>query len=323
MSDLHLTPSEDAAHRWGLFPWLIRECEIEEVQTVFILGDLTDAKDYHPAEFVNKVAQSVASLAARVPLVVILMGNHDYLKGGHAFFEFLGLLPNVKFITKPEELVVAADVNALLLPHDRNPSQSWKGMDFSHFNLLLMHQTVKGAVASNGQHMDGEPLPSLDGLTVYSGDIHVPQVVGSVTYVGSPYHVHYGDSFTPRCLLLDRKCRPHDLHFPAPKRLSLRIEHPEDLRGAGLSSGDQVKVTLCLRESSKHEWHTHRRAVVSWLQAHDVHCAGVSLDLVKSDRRLATTGGPPIVSDRSLLVRFVERHELGPEALDIGLDFLP
>lgn len=322
-ADLHLTQSADAEYRWGLFPWLHRECKAEDVQSVFILGDLTDAKDYHPAEMVNRVVGAIVYLASFVPNVFILMGNHDYLKGGHAYFEFLSHLPNVQFVCKPTELVLTSDVSVFLLPHSKNPAQDWKGMDLSHYNFVFMHQTVKGAVASNGQEMEGEEMPDLRGLRVYSGDIHAPQFIGPVEYVGSPYHVHHGDDFKPRCVLLDSKGRPDNLYFKSIRRLSIKAASLQDLKRFDIDEGDHVKLVLRVPESSKHEWTTMKAQARSWLQEQGAVVNGISLELQKAGARLATAvGKPAAMTDRQRLYSFVESNELGPDALDMGLDLL-
>lgn len=256
------------------------------------------------------------------------MGNHDYLREGHAYFEFLSCMEGLHFITKPYEDGDQGGPLALLLPHTKNPVRDWQGMDFSHFSYVFMHQTAPGSVASNGQKMDGETLPSMKGPKVYSGDIHVPQVCGDIEYIGSPYHVHFGDRFTPRAILIDKRGRAHDLHFPTISRFTLAVSSLDDLRRAGrdLQEHDQVKLRIKLAEAEKHGWLSIRREAVAWLRGKGVEVCDVELVLERSQRRLLTGTRESVVketyTDADAVLRYVLQEELGPDALDLGLELV-
>ena len=260
--------------------------------------------------------------------IEILMGNHDYLRAGHAYFEFLSVLEGVRFITAPRDDGEAGGPLTLFLPHTKDPRADWAGMDFSHFSYIFMHQTAPGSVASNGQKMDGEALPSLKGPKVYSGDIHVPQVCGDIEYIGSPYHVHFGDKFKPRAVLLDKRGRAHDLHFETLSRVTLTVESIEDLHleVKFLKPGDQVKVRIKLTQADKHQWHVLRREVVEVLKRHQVELHDIELVLARSQRRLIGGNGekpvPASESGADAVLRYVLREELGPDALDLGLELV-
>jgi len=94
-SDLHLASGESASYRFDFFPWLAKTCKEERVRSVLILGDLTDAKDHHSAELVNRVVAAVDSIPCDD--VKILAGNHDWLRQGHEFFRFLNRRPTFPF----------------------------------------------------------------------------------------------------------------------------------------------------------------------------------------------------------------------------------
>jgi hypothetical protein len=321
-SDLHLTDQPITEYRWGLFPWLAEQIKKHHVRSLLILGDVTDSKDRHSAELVNRIVTAINSLP--IDNIIIMAGNHDWLKQGQEFFRFLSLLPHVQFITKPHEDIDQHGPLAMFMPYSKNPSKEWAGMDFSHYDLLFMHQTIKGAVASNGQEMDGEELPSFAGPRTYSGDIHVPQVIGGLTYVGSPYHVHFGDKFKPRCILLDRQGKQSDLHFETIQRVVIKVSSFDQLRGMMFRDGDQVKLRVELPESEAHAWSRIRRQYVEWLMAHRVEVHGVELIVVKANKRVTIGGRSPRASfsPQESVLRFVEREELGSEALDAALDIL-
>jgi hypothetical protein len=200
-------------------------------------------------------------------------------------------------------------------------------MDFSHYDYLFMHQTVKGSIASNGQEMDGEELPPLNAGKVYSGDIHVPQVIGSVEYVGSPYHVHFGDNFRPRCILLDSRNRAVDLFYEGISRVTLRIRSLKELHGVDwLKPGDQVKLVVTLAEAEKADWRRIKADAVKQLGRFKVELEDVQLVIDRSERQRHRVGGGNASSSRQsdpdAILAYVEREGLGGEAYDVGLELI-
>ncbi len=326
-SDLHLTSNPRDAYRWEFFKWLANECVSEQVKTLLILGDLTDAKDYHPASLTNELVESLSTITWMGIEIVILQGNHDYLREGHSYFNFLNNFPGIKFITAMTELDGDDGPTACLLPHTKNPAKAWAGFDFSHYDYLFMHQTVKGSIASNGQAMDGEELPPLNAGKVYSGDIHVPQVIGKVEYVGSPYHVHFGDNFKPRCVLIDSRNRPVDLFYETISRVTLRIKSLKELHSIDwLKPGDQVKLVVTLSEAEKVDWRRIKADALKQLARHKVEVEEAQLVVDRSDRqRHRVVGGDArssLLGDPDALLAYVEREGLGGDAYDVGLELM-
>lgn len=322
VTDLHLTDEPSTEYRWGLFPWINQQIKEHHVRSLLVLGDLTDAKDRHQATLVNRIVASFQGL--KIDDIIIMAGNHDWLKQGEEFFKFLNALPNVRFLTQPTEDFTPGGPLAYFLPYSKNPCKDWKGMDFSHYDLLFMHQTIRGAVASNGQEMEGEELPDFSGPRVYSGDIHVPQVIGGLTYVGSPYHVHFGDNFKPRAILLDKQGREHDLHFETISRVVVKVDSVRALQRKRFKPGDQVKLRVELPESDKHQWSRIRREAVEVLTTAGVEVHGVELIVAKSTKRVEIGGRPTRASfsPQESVLRYVEREELGGAVLDAALDIL-
>lgn len=324
VSDIHLTGNPRDEYRWALFPWLAQTCKEEKVKTVIMLGDLTDAKDYHSAALANRVVSSVKMIADVVEETKILVGNHDWLLSGQEYFRFLSMLPGVEYITKPTEDSNVKGESAFFLPYSKAPRKEWKGLDFSHYQYLFMHQTIKGARSSNGQAMEGEDLPELNAGKVYSGDIHVPQVIGGVEYVGSPFHVHFGDRFKPRCVLIERGGRAVDLHFDTISRVTVHVANLRELKREKFTKGDQIKLRVELTEAEKHEWQRIRRECVEHLKSEGVEVHGVELIVKKSSRRVVN-GEPTRAVRRTpedTVLRYVESEELGGDALDIALEIV-
>lgn len=319
-TDLHLTDHPSTAYRFGLFKWINEQIDERGLESVLILGDITDAKDNHPASLVNKITDAICSINADV---FMLAGNHDWLLKGQEFFRFLNVIPGINFITAPKE---GPDIKVpcMYLPYSKNPAKEWAGFDFSHYEFLFMHQTIKGAIASNGQAMEGEELPALNAGKVYSGDIHVPQTLNGVTYIGSPYHVHFGDNFTPRVLMLDRQGKEHWLHYPAPKRVVVKASSLEELRGVELDLDDQVKLRMCLDDSDKHAWLRIKREAVAHLEGMGVLVHGVELEVKKSTTRVRVGQRPALtqLTPAELITKFVEAEDLDGMTFDAAMDVI-
>lgn len=287
-----------------------------------ICGDLTDAKDNHSAELVNRVVNAIRLL--KVDAIKILVGNHDWLKEGQEYFRFLNVLPNVQYINRPTEDPDVKGIPTFYLPYSKNPARDWAGMDFSHYDLLFLHQTVKGAITSNGQEMDGEEMPALNAAKVYSGDIHVPQKCGPVEYIGSPYHVHFGDAFKPRCVLLERGGRAVDLHFETISRVAITVNSIAELRRQDLRAGDQVKVTVELAEAERHDWAKIKREALELLKKRGVEVHGLKLMVRKpaNQRQERAKRATLALSPAEIVSRFIEAEELGGEALAAALEVI-
>lgn len=324
-SDPHFTSNPRDEYRWGLWKWIREENRDGCFKTLVIAGDLTDAKDYHSSTLVNRLTNEIVQTSALFEELIILRGNHDYLKDGHAFFSFLNLHHKIRFVTQPYETSDAGPPT-LFLPHVKNPAQAWAGMDFSHYDYLFLHQTVKGSKASNGQIMDGEELPKLSAMKVYSGDIHVPQIIGPVEYIGSPYPVHYGDKYRPRCIELDRNGKAHDLHYETIARWSITVSSLSMLKRLATEPGDQIKLKIKLAQAEKHEWSKLRREAAEWLKSQGVIVDGIELELERPRRRFsdATEASPASQALRpeDALLRFVQAEELGADAYEVGMEIL-
>lgn len=278
----------------------------------------------------NRIVRVITDLQRDCPgiRIIILTGNHDWLKGGEEYFRFLNQLPNVTFVTEPWEDDDAKGELAFFLPYSKNPVRDWAGLDFSHYRYLFMHQTVKGSVSSNGMEMEGEELPRLNAGKVYSGDIHVPQVVktawGEVEYVGSPYHVHMGDDFKPRAVLLEKGGRAIDLHFKSIRRVSVRVGSVDDLIAKAMfwRKGDHVKVTIQLSEAEKHGWSRIRREAAEVLKNAGVVVHGLELEVEKSERRIKNEVVRAKHAPAEAVLRFVQDESLTADAYDIAMEVI-
>lgn len=260
--DFHLTDRPRDEYRWSIFDFLVEQ----KADVYFILGDLTDAKDHHSEGLVNRIAFELRLLAVLGP-VVILTGNHDYTTDTKkAFFRFLNEVDKITFVRVPD-LLVFSNIPYMILPHSKNPLEDWADIDFKG-KTVLCHQRFEGAEIENGVRLlSGTPTSLFKGAErVISGDVHVPQEIGPVTYVGSPFPIRFGDHFTPRILslqtikpatspidkLIDKAVGitggPMLTSIPVPSilRAKVIIKSEDDIKklGSKIMEGDQLKIVI-------------------------------------------------------------------------------
>jgi len=331
-SDLHLTERERDEYRWEFLDWLAEELDRSGEDELFILGDLTDQKDGHSAKLVNRIIDTLFGLPANV---TILKGNHDYTDADCPFFRFLDkeMGDNIRFVSDP--LLDEDDSgNILLLPHTRTPLEDWSSIitDFSHVKLIFCHQTFNGADAGKG-HMLASSLSSLyfsqgRGFRgkVLSGDVHVPQKVGDVTYVGCPYPVAFGDMFTPR-ILFYRDGKLTQKKTPSIHRWSLDLSSVDELADMpDLQEGDQAKVRMHLPRSEFGSWEQHKMRLFEIAKKCGVQLFSVELHEKKSRTRSRledpTAKAPVAVSAEELLRTFCRARGLDEAIEETGVELM-
>lgn len=283
-TDLHLTDKPEDAYRWNLFDWIHVLVAEKDIDSLFILGDLTDAKDKHSAKLVNYVAAEFDKLAEKLEVggIHILKGNHDYLDPDHPFFAFLDRLPRVWFYSEPRHFEWERKTYTFL-PHCKSPEKEWVEHEkiFQQSDYIFIHQTAKGARASNGFRMPTGLSPdffSRFNCEVFSGDIHVPQGPSCdnegggrrksrkgprIRYVGAPYRIRFGDEYSPRLVLLDSD-RGKILSIPSRIDVwkgEVKVERAEEIREVDLQAGDQIKVELSVHCLTYAEVDNERRKV--------------------------------------------------------------
>ncbi len=325
-TDLHLSEKSEDSYRFDLFPWIIKHFR-NKVHTVIILGDLTDRKNYHADFFVNKVVDCIRSLAKYFN-VYLLCGNHDYdVDPTQPFFGFLGKYDSVNYISTP-----MIYQHRLFLPHSRKPGEDWGILskpETDNLNVIFMHQTFRGSISESGRELEGISSRRFQRFEcpIFSGDIHVPQQLGPITYVGCPYHIHYGDKFEPRVLLLNDKFETQDVQFPAPRKLMLDLNHGDELNKMRrkLQSGDRAKVRIHLTRSEFGSWPRHRDRVRKTSKKIGIKLHSITLKELhntnKNDNE-RIKGKTKIRTHVETFDAFCTRYEIGKDLSNIGNAFL-
>lgn len=312
VGDLHLTTNPRDEYRWDIFSIITDTVGKFDCSEIIFLGDLTDAGDRHSAELVNRIADEVNLLRGHVAAIHAIRGNHDGNNPQRPYFYWLRHLSGVYFYAQPGEL--SGHHRWLALPHSRNPLAEWQKIDQQQYDVAFAHVTVRGAESENKQELESEIGCSWfakRGLRVYAGDVHVPQKIGPVVYVGAPYPIHFGDDFEPRLLVLDGK---KEQSVPVPqlmRRLLLDVSQPDELEPM-LRENDQLKVRLHLSVEDLHLWHAQRKAIQTLAKVAGVDL--VSVELIR-EGEMQKTQKVQARSQKQILQEYWQRSGLTDKKL--------
>lgn len=278
-ADWHLvdTPSEE--YRWDAFNQMRQFAIDTDDKDLFILGDLVDRKDRHSGAFVHRVRRELLALVRDKFRVTIILGNHDQPVVGKPYWTTLnGLDDNLWILDEPEYIYTLDERKQIFLfPYTADPATKWASF-FADADALVnpiafIHQPVDGAKLESGQRYSGaSPLPFPKSFRVFAGDIHTPQRVGNVTYVGAPHPVKFGDSYTCRMLRIDdwtgKIIEERILHPPA--KASITVSCIASLASRHDAHGGQAKIVWELAPEKVDDWPHIQALVAGWAKTHDV-----------------------------------------------------
>lgn len=331
IADLHLSAKQRDAYRFDVMSRIAGLLEAKKADYLIVLGDLTEEKDYHPAPLVNDIVDIIHSFSQFCE-VIVLLGNHDYTRRDFPFFRFLRRLKRVRWINSVTRLDLGK-ADCLFLPHTRDYRKDWAKLPhIEEIQFIFAHNTFEGAASEHGKRLSGIPVDFFEEgeAPVISGDIHTPQTLGPVTYVGSPYTVDFGDDFEPRALLLDwydhRDYRIESIPLPGPQKrlIDITTADIERLRsGAGyeFAEGDIVKARITLKPEEQEKWGTIREKVRRELTE-----LGVEVHLVQpiTTARVKRLKMEPAQakSDEAILREYGKGAKVPEATLKVGLGFL-
>ena len=321
ISDLHLTNESTDEYRWDVFDRAEEQIKERSCDALFILGDVFDKKDRHPSSIVNRLTDRITKLAQQVP-ITILKGNHDYIEPTEPFLRFLDHIANVSWINEPT-LKIYNDLRVGWLPHSRTPTTEWpEFLKNNTFDLIFMHQSVIGSKTSNDFEINHAlPLAWLEeqvNCPIISGDIHVPQTISRLMYVGTQHPVSYGDSYNYRMLILPLKTPISARSIPvqAIKRHSIRVSNTDDLEylmeSGKLRKGDQAKIKIDLTEETLGDWVQAKNETLAWCAANHIQVEDVKLN------KIAQT--TPLVDQESKSTPATDPHRALSVYIDKGID---
>lgn len=326
-ADWHLTDSLADEYRWRVFTEIRKVHAQGRLAHVFILGDLADKKDRHSSVLVNRLSEELLALQRleAAPAVHILIGNHDKSISGPPFWQALGHM-GLDVITEPTAVSVGRGRNVLCLPHAQDPLEAWKGTPWKKYWAAFIHQTAKSAVSENGIELPGTALPIWPrGFSVYSGDVHVPQRIGVVEYVGAPHPIRFGDQYACRFLLLGADAaQPEVVALQPMRKHVLRVASVEELEAANVTAGDQVKLLFTLLLEDAPTWQAVRTAAVIWAQERRVSLAAVEFTITHTRAAKGEGGDAETVFARpeDVLRRYIAQNQIPKPLAALGEELL-
>ena len=329
-ADWHLTDDSRDEYRWQ---WLNDFIEFiknysETITSIKILGDITEDKDNHSERLVNRITDYINTLRAYTNDIIILAGNHDGVDSERSFFRFLNNMTGVRVITEP--MFIGED---FYMPHSRNFESIWNELVTVHSFLnrpckrMFFHQGFNGVRVSNGSIIEGINTNVFNNVNedcnIFSGHIHVPQQLGKIIYVGSPYPIYFGDHFDGRFIIYkdDKPLLQH--HLSSIHKYSLTIQDTRELLNFNLKSGDQMSIVVKISKSKAHTWSSIEERVRAFVNRRNVTIASLQCELVGNDTQiLVTHDNRRHMTDTDLFHEFAKVNDISIGTLLTGLEII-
>lgn len=323
VSDLHITANPRDQYRLNFLERLPALARDHDANCVCILGDLTQQKDKHSAWLVNQIVDRMAKLAKSIP-TIILAGNHDGEIASEIYFQFLHNIPHIDFITEPTVMG-----KTLWLPHTRDYKRDWSSLDFKGINRIYAHNTFKGALNENDQELDGISLNVLPNIPIYSGDVHVPQKLGNLTYIGAPYTINFGDKFNPRALLLSyapnlRICTiAKSIPLDGPQKRVIHVNEDGSASYGKATKGDIVRVQVEMRREDYPRWSTrHEHCYNACIKRGLIVDSIIPIMITDQETREETIQRTAPRNDKQELRAYCKRNSVDDPTIKIGESLL-
>jgi len=328
ISDLHLTDKPEDSFRFNIFN-IVKETALPfSHYTLTILGDITEKKDKHTAGLVNTILNHLFSLFNDNKLlsIKILTGNHDFIDRAKPYFNFLNHHVKIQFITEPlEQHNTRSNETILYLPYSSNPMEEWKKFT-GPYSYVFMHQSVQGGQTQSGYIIDAK-LPAnyfvKKAKKVYSGDLHVPQTIENITYVGAPYHIYFGDTYTGSIMILTQKESRIQTGQRFPKKHHLIITNQDFNPLNIIQPGDQVKITVKLDPAEFSNYKEIKETIKKKITSCRGHLFGIGMVSTKQRTGIATTKDTKIKrTPKEWLKVYAARQGLSLDQINGGIKII-
>ncbi len=175
LSDFAFRAAIDKAHKLGV--------------PLIDAGDITNDKAILRAEVVNRLIETMIYAKDKDVEVYLLVGNHSLCneKGDEHSLNFL--YPHANVISH-----TCSSGGFNFVPYQSDPKNFIRDIN-RHDRLIICHQGFHGADMGDYVHDKSAIDVSLvKDFTVISGHYHKHQTIGTVTYVGNPYTMSFGEA---------------------------------------------------------------------------------------------------------------------------------
>lgn len=272
ISDLHLEDTPLTEYRWGVFDFLEEVVNTEKIDSIYILGDLTEKKDNHSSKLVNRIVDNLLRFKQDI---IILKGNHDYFD--MPFFKFLSYMDNIHFISVPTSF----ENGEVFIPYSKELDLT----PYKNIKYLFLHHEFMGAKLHNNYTLDRGLEPLTAKYKIYSGHIHQKQKIGDVIYVGAPYPIYFGDNDYQGGIFIINNGDYKFIPYNTIARWGITVSSLDDLKKINLKPKDQIKLRLKL---DRHELHLFDKLVGEirvFLKKLDVSLVSSTLEPIKNTER--------------------------------------
>ncbi len=323
VGDPHLNDNPRDRYRHEFQKQLRAMVKKHDVNLTIILGDLTDVKDYHGSWLVNEIVGHLWKLS-QLCEVIVLKGNHDYINPDTPFFKFLGKIEDIEWINEPTNSNRSFG-RMLFLPHTNNYEKDWRYV-FSgeQFDWVFAHNTFEGAQVG-ARRLEGIPLSIFPkNVQIISGDIHYPQTIGNLTYVGAPYTCHFGDAYDPRVLLIDDEKHLYQVHSIPCSGVQKRLIEIKSLKELDMydTGEDILKIRYILPSSKSDKWPDIKAEIKEWGKGQPFTIESIHpvMEHEGTDAIVRARGSRK--SDADLIKEYVKRTGASEPTLKTGLKLI-
>ena len=337
VTDLHLDLIRANQYRWDIFSFLRKMITKHSVDTLYILGDLTEKSNKHDAVLVNRIIDELLKLLKHC-VIYLLVGNHDYFDRSSPFFEFISKFEvhndydEHNFICFVNEPKLDEDIKGLFIPHGY----------FSHDLLLkeksiryvYMHEDIKGFKYESGKDTNGLDLSELrDKLIIFNGHIHRPQRKEDVICIGSPYPIRFNDlggikgSENLVYILDELEGTISFFHTNIMNRRKIVLS-PYDFKDGfidlekfiGDDERNQFKFELKLLRGETYKYPEYVSIIKRICKANDIEYCGCQCNILKEETKNKKKKiRKQEESFEDILKRYVEKENLSEKQLELAL----
>jgi len=324
-SDLHLTDNSIESYRWDVFESLTKLSIENLVDVIIILGDLVDRKDRHSGLLVNTIIDAFQGLITDTGCkIIVLMGNHDQPLNGIPYWKFLSSI-GVEYITVP-----TLRNGVWLLPFSSNPKDDWKSLLLSSSKAIMMHQTISGSVIDGDRIIDvaPHPMPKLPkNIPLFSGDVHRPQYIDGVIYVGAPHPVRFSETWLNRVLLIQESNFKNykEIFLPSTKRAIIEISNSQELDSFNFRKGDQVRIRYKLDGKNLTSWTEEEGVIKQWAATKEIFLASIEAiftNEISIDSNEQKVSEMELMKPEEVIRNFAKQENLSDDILNLGLQLL-
>ena len=284
---------------------------------------MTDKKNNHSDKLVNRVIDELLILRSSVQKVVILRGNHDYVDETLPYFKFLKNLEGFFYINQP---AVYKEQKELFFPHYHDGFKVLQELDLTGVETIYMHQLVNGVKLENNYKLENDfDFSDYGDYQIFSGDAHVPQMMGNLVYIGSPYPIRFGDDFKGRAIYFDNPKQWESIYFKSKQRIKAVITTPEELDRYVFCVGDQVKVVIQLAPSEFCNYQKIRKQVKEYFVKKEVALVALELQVIKRDKVREFQKeheGLKVQSPLDIFNEYAKDEKLEDNLITVGKEFL-